>query len=198
MSDERTRVLEMLQAGKLSAEEAMQLLDALKGADRASDVVEEDAPETPPADLPTVGSLWLYPTIAGAVVMALGAPLMALGLTGQAATFWSLFCGWIPFFVGLAILTLGVWSRTARWLHLRITNERSGKRAFVLSLPLPLTLTAWVLKVARPFVPQLRETGVDETILSLRDGWGDKGDDAPLVVDVHDDDEGEHVQVYIG
>ena len=39
---------------------------------------------------------------------------------------------------------------------------------------------------------------MDEAILSLRDGWGDKGNDAPLVVDVHDDDEGEHVQIYIG
>jgi hypothetical protein len=198
MSEERTQVLEMLQAGKISAEEAMQLLDALNGVGQASDVVEEDAPEAPSADVPNVGSLWLYPTIAGAVVMAVGAPLMALGLTGQAAVFWSLLCGWIPFFIGLAILTLGVWSRTARWFHLRITNEHSGKRTFVLGLPLPLTLAAWVLKMVRPFVPQLRETGVDEAILSLRDGLGSKGNDEPFIIDVHDDDEGEHVQIYIG
>jgi hypothetical protein len=47
-------------------------------------------------------------------------------------------------------------------------------------------------------VPQLEETGVDETILALRDGLGDKADDLPVYIDVLDDDDGEHVQIYIG
>jgi hypothetical protein len=65
-----------------------------------------------------------------------------------------------------------------------------------ISIPLPLRLTAWAFKIARPFVPQLKDTGVDEVIMSLGDTLGQDGQ--PIYVDVHDEDEGEHVQIYIG
>ncbi len=35
------------------------------------------------------------------------------------------------------------------------------------SLPLPLRPAAWALRLARPWVPQLKDTAVDELILSL-------------------------------
>jgi hypothetical protein len=183
--EERTQILKMVEAGQISTEEALQLLDALNGAE-PSDGVEVEA------DIPNTSSLWLYPTIVGAVVMAVGAPLMALGLTGQVAIFWAVSCGWIPFFIGLAILTLGVWSRNARWFYLRISNAHSGKRSLALGFPLPLTLAAWVLRMIRPYVPQLEGTGVDD------DGLGGETDDQPVYIDVLDDDDGEHVQIYIG
>ena len=129
--------------------------------------------------------------------MAIGAPLVALGLSGRAAIFWAIFCGWIPFFIGLFVLTLGVWSRNARWLHLRIKNARSGRRSIALSLPLPLTLTAWVVRLIRPYVPELNNTAVDEAILALRDG-ATGGEEQPLFIDVQDDAGGEQVMIYIG
>jgi hypothetical protein len=206
MNKERMQILKMVEDGQISTDEAMQLLNALSGAEPPDEPMieemetaaqpEEQAPSS--SNIPDVGNMWLYPTIAGAVVMAVGAPLMALGLTGQAALFWAIFCGWIPFFIGLAILTLGVWSRNARWFHLRISNAHSGERTFALSLPLPLTLAAWSLKIARPYVPQLKETGVDEAILALRDGLGAEGKDQPFHIDVQDDEDGEHIQIYIG
>jgi hypothetical protein len=64
-----------------------------------------------------------------------------------------------------------------------------------LSLPLPLTLAAWVVRVAQPFVPQLRDTGVDDLIIALRHS---SAEGQPLVVDVQDDESGEEVQIYIG
>jgi hypothetical protein len=198
MSEERMEILKMIEDGQISTEEAMRLLDALNGVGPPAEIEVEEMHEPSPTDIPDKGNWWLYPVIAGAVVMAIGAPLLALGFTGQAAAFWSILCGWIPFFIGLTILTVGVWSRNARWLHLRITDAHSGERTFVLGLPLPLTLAAWVLRVMRPYVPQLKETGVDEAILALRDGLSDQGDDQPFYVDVRDDDEGEHVQIYIG
>jgi hypothetical protein len=199
MSEDRLQVLKMIEAGQISTEEAVRLLDALNGQAPSEELepeIEEEH-ETPPTDPPSVGSWWLYPTAAGAVVMAIGAPLIALGLTGGAAIFWAIFCGWIPFFIGLAILTLGFWSRSARWFHIRINDTHSGSRTFALSLPLPLTLAAWVLRIIRPYVPQLKETAVDEIILSLRDATSDR-DDQPLYIDVQDDDEGEQVLIYIG
>jgi hypothetical protein len=201
MSEERLQILKMVEEGKLSTEQAIQLLDALNGQELPEELeyVEEpemvEDPPTPAADLPSAGNWWLYPTAAGAVVMAIGAPLVALGLTGKAALFWAIFCGWIPFFIGLAILTLGVWSRTARWIHIRIDN-RDGARSFALGFPLPLTLSAWVVRMMRPFVPQLRETAVDEAILALRDGMRE-GEDQPVYIDVQDDEDGEQVRIQI-
>jgi hypothetical protein len=206
MSKERMQILKMVEAGQISTEEALQLLEALGETASADEEevaaiplegVETEAEAPPAANLPNPRAWWVYPTAVGAVVMAIGAPLVALGLTGRAALFWALFCGWIPFFIGLAILTLGVWSRSARWLHLRVKNTRSGKHSFALSLPLPLTLSAWALKIIRPRVPQLQETAIDEAILALRDG-AVEGDDQPFYIDVQDDEGGEQVLIYIG
>jgi hypothetical protein len=64
-----------------------------------------------------------------------------------------------------------------------------------LSFPLPLTLAAWALRLAQPFVPQLRDTGVDDLIIALRHSTAEG---QPLVVDVQDDETGERVEIYIG
>lgn len=198
MGEEQKQILKMVQNGQISSEEALKLLDALEEEQPSDEIESKENQVTPPDATLDTSNAWLYPVGAGAVVMAIGAPLMALNFTGKIAIFWSLFCGWMPFFIGLAILTLGVWSRNARWFHLRISDAHSGERTFALSLPLPLTLAAWVLRLIRPYVPQLRETGVDEAILALRDGLSDQEDDQPFCINVRDDDDGEHVQIYIG
>jgi hypothetical protein len=83
--------------------------------------------------------------------------------------------------------------RTARWFSLRV-RDRDGTN-IALALPLPLGPIAWILRTLRPFVPQLRETGVDELIQSLHE---EVRDGQPFVVDVEDDEDGERVQVYFG
>ena len=171
MSEDRLQILKMIETGQISTEEALKLLDALGESALPEEVEFETGSEAAPVNPQNrAKGWWIFPTAAGAVVMAIGAPLLALGLTGRAALFWAICCGWIPFLIGLAILTLGVWSRNARWLYLSIKNARSGRRNIALGLPLPLTLAAWVLRLVRPYVPQLRDTAIDEAILALRDG----------------------------
>lgn len=196
MDQDRERILKMVETGQISAEQALQLLEALDQADRSEEAVTQE-PHTLPTDFPSSQGWWLLPVAVGAVVMAVGAPLMALGLTGRAAIFWAICCGWVPFLAGLGVLTVGVWSRSARWFHLRIKNAKSGRNTFALSLPLPLTLTAWVLRLVRPFVPQLKDTGVDEALLALQEGMS-KEDDQPLFIDVQDDDDGEQILIFLG
>jgi hypothetical protein len=60
---------------------------------------------------------------------------------------------------------------------------------------LPLGLTAAAVRVARPYVPQLRDTAVDEAILGLREGLSG-GED--IVIDVRDDEQGESVTIDFG
>jgi hypothetical protein len=137
---------------------------------------------------------WIYPLLAGGSILIVGALVMALVYSIDAAPGWRV-CGWLPMILGLLVTVLALWSRRARWLHLRITEAKTDKRRIVFSFPLPLGLAAWGLRLAQPFVPQLRDTGVDDLILALRDGMGH---DEPLFIDVQDEEEGERVQVYFG
>jgi hypothetical protein len=195
MNQERTQILKMVESGRISAEEAIELLNALNGVAPSARVDEEQTAPPPEFSRPERG--WLYLFTVGLVIMAVGAPLVALGLTGRASVSWALLCGWTPFMMGLAILTLGVWARGACWFHLRVSRSRGKVQSLVLSIPLPLTLAAWVLGALRSRLPWLQETGVDEAILALREGLEDK-DGQPIYLDVLDDDGGEHVQVYVG
>jgi hypothetical protein len=202
MDEERLRILKMVEAGQIKADEAAELLAAL-GSQAGEPVSPEPATVEPASDrsAPPAGwgtppahwsRFWIYPALVGGGLLAVGALIMGLVYAADAAPGWQV-CGWLPIIMGLLVALLAWWSRTARWLHLRISEQ--GKRKMMLSFPLPLTLAAWVVRIAQPFVPKLKETAVDDLIIALRDGTG-RGE--PVFLDVEDDEEGEHVQVYIG
>ena len=152
----------------------------------------EQVVSVPPMDIPKgLVHFWLYPLWAGVAIIVLGAVLL-YAVYSASASVWLSLCGWPVFALGVLVTATAWWLRTARWVHVRVT----GKENVTISLPLPLKLTAWVVKVARPFVPQFKDTGVDEVILGLGDTLSKDGQ--PIYVDVNDDESGEHVQVYIG
>jgi hypothetical protein len=195
MEEEQLQILHMLEAGQIDADEAAALLAALDTD--GPEVVEEEVvlpPEPGPAPRPGEqwARFWVYPLMAGGVVLIVGALVMGLVYSADAARGW-LVCGWLPMILGCVVILLAWWSRNARWLHLRISE--GGRRKIAFSFPLPLGLAAWGLRVAQPLVPQLRETGVDDLIIALRDNLSG---DEPLFVDVQNEEEGERVQVYIG
>jgi hypothetical protein len=131
--------------------------------------------------------------MAGGGIVLLGAILAAIVYATRAARGWGICCGWIPMILGAIIMLLAWWSRTAKWLHVRIKEK--GKRKIAFSLPVPLSVAAWGLRIAQPFVPQLRDTGVDDLIIALRDA---PSGDEPITIDVEDSDDGEQVQLYFG
>ena len=193
MEEERLKILNMVEAGQIDTEQATQLLAALEAA--------HDPEPSPPRTLASDAQyargrkwsdFWIYPLMAGVGVLVLGT-LAATWLSSTGLALPSCVCGWFPMLLGLLIMLLAWWSRSARWLHLRISEE--GRRKIALSFPLPLSLAAWVLRLAQPFVPQLAETGVDDLLIALRDA---DIDDEALFIDVQDEEDGEHVQVYIG
>jgi hypothetical protein len=212
METERIDILKKLEAGEIDVEQAAAQLAAVEkprtGALSAAGP-EGSASDTPPAEDPGVevlppaagptqlpesrwASFWIYPMLAGGGVLILGALIMALVYATGAARGW-LVCGWLPMLLGLGVILLALWTRRAPWLHVRVSE--GGKRKIALSFPLPLTLAAWVVRLIQPFVPQLRESAVDELILALRDS---RVPGEPLFVDVQDDEAGERVEVYFG
>jgi hypothetical protein len=204
MDDERMRILKRIEAGELSAEEAVQQINSLGQASSAQPGQEPEtippelepdaakATPAPPMDIPKgFTHFWLYLLWAGVAIIVIGAVLL-YAVYSASASVWLSLCGWPVFALGALVTATAWWLRTARWVHVRVT----GKENVTISLPLPIKLTAWAVKVARPFVPQFKDTGVDEVIMGLGDTLSQDGQ--PIYVDVNDDESGEHVQVYIG
>ena len=198
MQDERMTILKRVETGEISAEEAVRLLNELGQAPSSApepepQVIEpEPAESAPPLEAPRgLSQFWVYPLYAGVGIVILGA-LLLYAVYGASAGWGLALCGWPIFALGVLVVATAWWLRTARWIHVRVR----GKENVTISIPLPLRLTAWAFKIAKPFVPHLRDTGVDEVIMSLGDTLGKDGQ--PIYVDVHDEDEGEHVQIYIG
>lgn len=209
MDDERMRILKRIEAGEISAEEAVRQLGALAQLPPAQASAQQEPPvpakpepeplppepeprPSAPPDIPKgLTHFWVYPLWAGVAVIVVGAILL-YAVYGAHGSVWLSLCGWPIFASGVLITAAAWWLRTARWIHVRV----SGKENITISLPLPLKLTAWAFKIAQPFVPQLRNTGVDEVIMGLSETLGKDGQ--PIYVDVNDEEEGEHVQVYIG
>ena len=198
MGSERLEILKMLEMGQIDAQEAAMLLSALGESQAVEDAGEAPVEALPPdREAPEPldtrwTTFWIYPLIAGGAVLLLGALVVALvSLTGGA---WGwLLCGWPLLLLGLLVFVLALWSRSATWMHLRISE--GGKRKMALSFPVPLGLAAWAIRIAQPFVPQLRDTGVDEVILAVRES-SSRGE--PLFIDVQDDKDGERVELYLG
>jgi hypothetical protein len=192
MEEERLQILRMLEAGQIESAEAAKLLAAIDTAEVEPDE-EVPLPRVPPSSPgDRWARFWIYPLMAGGIMLIAGALAMGLVYSVDAARGW-LVCGWLPMILGMIVIVLAWWSRRARWMHLRISER--GKRKFALSFPLPLGLAAWGLRIAQPFVPQLKETGVDDLIIALRDS---ATQDAPLFVDVQNGQDGERVELYIG
>jgi len=195
MQEERLRILNMVQEGQISAAEAASLLEALA---QPAPALPDDGPGAGPGAWPDAaarwGRFWLYPFLAGGGLLIAGSLVMGLVNATGAARGW-LICGWTPMLLGLLLAFLALWSRGSTWLHLRIREGEGSRARVALSFPLPLTLAAWALRVAQPFVPQLRDTGVDDLIIALRHSTAEG---QPLVVDVQDDETGERVEIYIG
>lgn len=190
---EQVRILQMVRDGVITIDEAEQLLAAL------------DTPEPLPAarktthrhghmpEMQRFRRYWEYPFVAG---------LIMLGVAGLCASNTPspliAFCGWSVFALAALIALIGWFSQWSRWVHVRIREQDGARIAF--SLPLPLGLIGIVTDIASVFVHKFanRETAENlELVTSLLTLMDDEPLDEPLVLDIVDED-GDHVQVFVG
>ena len=140
---------------------------------------------------------WVVPLSIGAIIFVLGASLESWANATQHG-FWMV-CGVFPLLLGVIVLVLSFWSRTARWLHVRIreANSTSGTRAtkVAVSMPIPTQTIGWMLKLFGRFIPGLRDQPQIYTMIPEMMAALDKSGD-PLVVEVNDKN-GDEVRVYI-
>jgi hypothetical protein len=196
---ERMRILQMIEDGEITAAEGLARLDDLAPI-APSAVVDAPAavgPEHAPAerDLQHWRRWWVIPFWAGVGILLAGALLMYWAYSTGGLSAWFVLAG-LPFGLGVLVTALAAGARTAKWIHIRIQTGKGGApKHIALSFPLPLRFSAWVLRTFGDRIPQLKERGVDELIVALAEGTSS---DTPFYIDVQDEADGEHVQVYIG
>jgi len=207
MSEERRHILQMIQDGTLSAEEAMDLLAALDEddgeVDTAVDVVysqplEGDILETNPPNMEKYRNFWKLPfIIALAFLLITGLWLRSLYQSSEGAINFGFICVWSFFMLAFVVTLLAFFSRRAAWLHVRV-KEKKGKR-IAISMPLPLGLASWGIKIAHGFVDEKTQAHLNmasEFIGAAKEELK-RPDAQPLLIDV-DDEDGDQVQVFIG
>lgn len=192
---ERLMVLDMLNTGKITMDEAEKLLGTLsKPTDEVEAVTPSDSNEEalPDLDLPNLERLWMYP--------------FGIGITSL-VSFWWLFrkvgglLGFVFFFplvVFSGVLTVvGFTSRHGHWLHIRIQAKDGTKIKF--SIPLPLQLSSQILKRLAPVITNYTDEAMPFSPEDMADMINMMGDELsaenPLIVRV--DEGNEKVLVYI-
>lgn len=202
--DERQQILKMVEDGKITAEEGLKLMQALaqdtaieesvtvetiSGGEAAS--AAESDPEFD-RKLDRFRRLWIIPLVAGILITVAGAYWMYTSLQSSGLGFW-FYCAWLPFLLGVAVIALGFDSRTSRWIYVDV-HQKPGDSPERIVVTFPLSPVTWLVSLVRNYIPAEQKGAADSILNAI---FRSTKSSEPMFVDVHDDD-GEHIQVYIG
>jgi len=200
-SEEKIQVLKMVEEGKITPEEAMRLIEALNEnpvGDEPDDDLMEATQKTTFGDFDGIASkvrsFWHIPLWIGIGITTLGGMLMFWAIQASGFGFW-FYCSWLPFLLGVLVIAFMSGSRSSRWLFVYIKQPPDSKEKNIsFGFPLPFGLGAWILRNFGHFIPALNEGVVSELLRILEES---PTGEPQLVVDVHDEEDGEHVQIFI-
>jgi anti-sigma factor RsiW len=209
-AEERKKILQMVQDGKISADQAASLMraleadDAVHQAEAEMEVIEAgassggeriDAPEFEQVKA-RARRFAMIPLWVGVFLTVFSARGMYSIQQNSGVNFW-FFVLLFPLLLGVLLIALGAGAQNSKWLYVNVDrrNADDWPRNITLGFPLPLGLTAWFLRTLGHNIHGMRHTNVDE-IIQILDATGKSG--APLIINANDNEDGEHVQVYIG
>lgn len=215
-SEERKKILQMVEEGKISAEDAASLMRALdddaEDAGAGVEVAQSEAgsgwerdawSESPRPAAPEFDQIKLrarrfalIPLWAGVFVTVLSAWIIYAIQQNAGANFW-FYCMMFPLMLGVLLIALGSGGRSSRWVYVdvdrRDAKPSEGPRRITLGLPAPLGLLGWFFSTFGQKIEGMGE-GKGKAIAHMMEAA--MTSDEPLMVNVDDDDT--HVQVYIG
>lgn len=197
INQERRIILQKVERGELSPEEANQQMNELElgeGANSCQPISNDlvasssDHPPLYAEDLWFVKRWkrwWVYPFAVCVLITILSAFWMYSGweISGFG---WKFFLAWLPFGLGVTGMAVFWRSRTMRWLHVRINQKKDRPHRIEFSLPLPIGFVSWLMRTLGPFMPsEVREKKVGEVLQELD---REITADAPFHVFVDEDD----------
>jgi hypothetical protein len=77
----------------------------------------------------------------------------------------------------------------ARWFRVRVTDLRSGKNKVNVNIPMGLVNVG--LRMGARFAPNMEGVNLEEMMTAIKSGASGK------IMDVTDEDSGEHVEIYV-
>ena len=83
----------------------------------------------------------------------------------------------------------GMGGGPARWLRIRVTDTRTGRSKA--SVQIPLALVDAGMKIGAHFAPEVEGVDMSNVMEALRMGVTGK------IIDVVDEEDGEHVEIYV-
>jgi hypothetical protein len=211
-SEERKKILQMVEEGRITAEQAASLMRAIE-TDSEQEQLEAEPEVIQPGPTPGPVDRDLYapefdevkararrwamiPLWIGIVITVFSAWGIYEILNNPGTSYW-----WIlllfPLFIGILLIALGAGGPGTRWLYVNVDRRDAEEwpRTITFGFPLPLGLASWFLRNFGNNIHGLGNTSVDD-IIQILDATGKSG--APLIVNVDEGANGERVQVYIG
>ncbi len=209
--DQRLNVLQRMENGELSMDEAARLLSKL---DAGQSIEETAEPVAEPATLPHPelvvpvveqpasqpekthqrSELWLVAFVPGLLLTLSSVSWMLQGYAAAGLS-WGFWLSFFPLALGVVMMWFGWEVRRARWLHLRV-NQGAGNfpRVIAFSLPIPTGLMRWGMQRFGRFqsVQQVQSVA---TFMEDLDAAVAK--DGPMHILVDDDKDGKHVELWI-
>ena len=207
-SEERKKILQMVEEGKISAEDASSLMRALDedSAEEQVEVFEAEsgsgfegsgtsAPEFEQVKARAL-RFAMIPLWAGVGIAVLSAWGIFSIQQNVGVNFW-FFCLMFPLMLGVLLIAIGSAGQGSKWLYVNVDRRYANDwpKNITLGFPLPLGLTAWFMRTFGHNINGMSKTQVDG-IVEVLNATGKS--DEPFIVNVDDDEDGDRVQVYIG
>ena len=213
MADQAQRkVLDMVEQGQISADEGLQLINALENKNHeepdndavfqdevlfgSRDGEESHSRSIPQGELDRMKKLkrwWILPFALGLLITMSGAVWMYSGYIANGFG-WGFWLSWLPFLIGIAFIAVSFPTGKSIWLHVRI-KQKDGEtpQRINLSFPLPLRFARWGLTTFGDRIPDINGQKAEDFTVIL----DSISPEEPFYVHVEDDD-GEDVEIFIG
>jgi SHOCT-like protein len=211
-SEERKKILQMVEDGKISAEEAATLMRALdEDAGGESEAFEDEVeviesrsgPGYERAEAPEFDAIKararrfsLIPLWIGVFITVFSAWVIYAIQQNAGVNFW-FYCMTLPLLFGVLLIALGAGGHSSRWIYVDVDRRDAkpgdGPRHITLGFPIPFGFVAWFFETFGHNISGMNKSKVEGIVQMMH---ATKESSEPLMVHVDDDDA--HVQVYIG
>lgn len=216
---ETQKILDLLNDGRINAEQALNLLNAIQPAAEQDDSPEPRAtsqvaefPQIPASPSENAGAygdsqipqkwqrFWVFPLLAGLIISLLSGALW-YGIQTYLPEYRTLLVCAIPLFsLGILATLFALLSSNACWLHLRVQNPPGeNPQRIAISFPIPFGMIGLFLQLFSRHIDSLQAMPFEslKTAHMLKNFKQYVSPQNPLYIEAHEDD-GEHVMIWIG
>lgn len=203
-SEEKKKILQMVENGRITAEEAVALIKAVDDAATEDEpqIFEPEAGQESAEGLPEFEEVKERARRFASIPLGIGIVLTVLAgywmfaLTQNANYGFWFFCAWFPLLLGVLLVALSAGGINSRWLYVDVQQEPGEwPQRITLGFPIPFGLVSWGLRNFGHYARDINQVQIDAIVEALD---ASKTLNEPLIVNVDEGDGGERVQVYIG